>query len=471
MIDRLNIPVYRNLAQIPENSRIALYGKGRFGDIIFQLLSILRKDIEVVFWIDSFTAGEHSGLEVVLPQALCYEKQNACDIILITSNYVDQILENLASLTGESWEKTVAIANEKLIFKTLMLEHLTLPGYPIYNSIFIELSSQWCMSHELYGNHALAREPRQLTFSCFKMLVDQVVSNHLTRMVALHGTLVWPYLFDAIQYCKKYDLKVKYFTNGLMLTPHIMEHMKESGVDYLTLGISLVSEKDFSKRHSGKDITRSSYISNLLQCIQYHHIKALPFQLNICFLEPYNQGQAEQDRQGAVREEMVRALLNSIKQLLPANRISDQFDMDDLLSDWMHGHRCREEEAVSIAENLNIGIYRQDPVPFHTNISSQPCGCGVPIQAWGGLESPVVPVELCEKLKTPQIMCDGSVIPCFCFYPFLYDEFKKLLIGQVSQGSQLAAVLRNQHSQGLLNTFKNRTTAPLSCDMCIKGII
>ncbi len=92
-----------SLDELPQGSRVCLYGSGRFGLTVNELIHHRRPDIVVPCFINSFKDGEEAGLPVVrlerFPTAgIAYTH------IVITSSAQDEIQTNLAryGLTGLS---------------------------------------------------------------------------------------------------------------------------------------------------------------------------------------------------------------------------------------------------------------------------------------------------------------------------------------------------------------------------------
>lgn len=83
-----------HLNQIPQNSRLALYGCGGLSDFFEEIISRYRHDITIICYMDTFNSGVKNSLPIVKidnidTTALCY------DHIIVTSIYWQEISQTL----------------------------------------------------------------------------------------------------------------------------------------------------------------------------------------------------------------------------------------------------------------------------------------------------------------------------------------------------------------------------------------
>jgi len=99
-----------SLDELPQGSRVCLYGSGRFGLTVNDLIHHRRPDIDVLCFIDSFQDGEAAGLPVIRLERFSSEGL-VYTHILITSSAQEQIQSNLAryDLTGQTTAGLAAI--------------------------------------------------------------------------------------------------------------------------------------------------------------------------------------------------------------------------------------------------------------------------------------------------------------------------------------------------------------------------
>jgi CDP-glycerol glycerophosphotransferase len=89
--------IIKDVNEIPENSRVFIYGAGVAGKSLFFYISRLREDIKVLGFIDSFKSGKYSGVKIYkFENFLKRFKRDDFDFILIASMFHDEISENLS---------------------------------------------------------------------------------------------------------------------------------------------------------------------------------------------------------------------------------------------------------------------------------------------------------------------------------------------------------------------------------------
>ncbi len=85
----------RSFSEIPDNSKIVLYGCGEEGFIVRKLISIHKKNVEVLNYIDDYKTGTNDGIEIVSSNTF-FERKIDYDFIIITStNGLSNIKERL----------------------------------------------------------------------------------------------------------------------------------------------------------------------------------------------------------------------------------------------------------------------------------------------------------------------------------------------------------------------------------------
>ncbi|MBF0553293.1 MAG: class I SAM-dependent methyltransferase [Nitrospirae bacterium] len=83
-----------SLDALPQNARICLYGSGVFGQHIKTTITSRRKDIKILYFVDTFEEGQKDGVRVLNVKELKSHMQDF-DIVLITSMYSEEIVEVL----------------------------------------------------------------------------------------------------------------------------------------------------------------------------------------------------------------------------------------------------------------------------------------------------------------------------------------------------------------------------------------
>ena len=96
------------LEKVATGSRVAVYGSGRSGKIIADLISHQRKDLDLRFFIDSFKSGELNGLPVYKREDLGLYI-DSIDYIIVASSSWSEIKRNLEQ---EGIDKYIIVKKE-----------------------------------------------------------------------------------------------------------------------------------------------------------------------------------------------------------------------------------------------------------------------------------------------------------------------------------------------------------------------
>ena len=86
--------ILMSLHDVPHGAKICIYGTGRFGRDVRKFLELHRKDIKLVSYIDNVDHEEVDGIKVINIKDFKMGSLE-CDLILIASSSMDEIIDNL----------------------------------------------------------------------------------------------------------------------------------------------------------------------------------------------------------------------------------------------------------------------------------------------------------------------------------------------------------------------------------------
>ena len=109
-----------SLDDLPQGLRVCLYGAGETGNCFKKILDEKRKDVCVVYFIDSFRSGEENGTKVINIRDIAQYK-NDFDCIIVTSVFWNQIENMLKQLEIDNYY----ILSNYLLFLTSQLKDLS----------------------------------------------------------------------------------------------------------------------------------------------------------------------------------------------------------------------------------------------------------------------------------------------------------------------------------------------------------
>ena len=90
-----------DLAQLPENARVGIYGAGGRGARVLRAIRAFRSDVQVPFFVDTFTKGTHEGLPILGPQEF-ERRRHELDLIIVASMAEYKIVMYLLSVGVEN---------------------------------------------------------------------------------------------------------------------------------------------------------------------------------------------------------------------------------------------------------------------------------------------------------------------------------------------------------------------------------
>jgi SAM-dependent methyltransferase len=104
--------VITSLQDIPQNAVIAIYGCGQGGRAFRRRLRKKRRDVKVLFFLDSFNTGKIDGLKILQPQVL-KDEEPACDLICIASIAWYEIKSHLQKMGIDNYKVVCSDLFEK----------------------------------------------------------------------------------------------------------------------------------------------------------------------------------------------------------------------------------------------------------------------------------------------------------------------------------------------------------------------
>ena len=90
-----DVKVFYCLNEMPQDSRVCLYGTGHYGMALYELLKTKRPDIRVIRFIDSFKKGLLYNVAIIGPDNLQAIEDEYDYIIIASDGYRDELKRNL----------------------------------------------------------------------------------------------------------------------------------------------------------------------------------------------------------------------------------------------------------------------------------------------------------------------------------------------------------------------------------------
>ncbi|MBN1221955.1 MAG: radical SAM protein [Candidatus Aminicenantes bacterium] len=156
----------------------------------------------------------------------------------------------------------------KFRFNESHLDSFNTPG--VLNLMFLDLTNQ-CNLRCLYcfNNRILELSPSHMELELLeKVLQSKVTRNAKNWFISGGEPLCYPYLYEAFALLRNYGHRPKIATNGIALTPDVVEKWVSFGVQSVQLSIDTLNPSVFVKLNRGTEKNHRKVIENLRYAVQ-----------------------------------------------------------------------------------------------------------------------------------------------------------------------------------------------------------
>jgi MoaA/NifB/PqqE/SkfB family radical SAM enzyme len=140
---------------------------------------------------------------------------------------------------------------------------------PKVERFYIEVTNACNFNCDFCPSTVSKRNPQHMDFSLFKKIVDEISDEGITDTLAYYlmgEPLLYPQIFEAIEYAKERGLKVEITTNGSLLTDAVIEELVNRELDILVISVVTVNDKEHKFRNSR--ITFENYYRRILRSVK-----------------------------------------------------------------------------------------------------------------------------------------------------------------------------------------------------------
>lgn len=314
-----------------------------------------------------------------------------------------------------------------------------------YRNINIELTNACTFSCTFCPNGIMARKKEMLDFNLVKKLIDEISEMRLAPLInyyVMGEPLLYPKLFEVIEYTKSKGIKVKINTNGTLLDETGCGRLLDAGPDeiyvsFLTPAAELFNTRNCEIKNLLFETWYNQILSLLKKKIQNKHNNS---EIHVLFLKYSGLLKMNTLKIPHLKEKICANLKSLFKEIGTAE--NNKF-MKFIFS---NGLIQRYSTSFKIAD----GIYF-DVIKFHNwaNINENRI-----YKAWFGS---------CEAFrKTCAILSNGGVSLCCA------DYNGDLIIGNVYKES-LNDILYSKRVRNIINSFKANKLPFEKCKICRGG--
>lgn len=332
----------------------------------------------------------------------------------------------------------------------------------MFNTIIVELTNFCNMSCDFCAKKASSRNYKNMDWSFFCDIIDEIADKKLARYIQLAGigeSLLYPKLFDAIEYCNNKGLVPRLITNGLTLTTELYRQMISCGLKDLYISLHNLTTESFAHRGAKSKRFEKFYL-HIMECLDYHLRNKNTSKLTIAllFLNPHWIESALWDLP-AIKYDTVnsRTLLTrffrDIEFILARNGIKCNVNID-LVFQTVEKLSIFNPVNLCILNNVTLNIVPLNSQLFNTRFA---------LAGKYSQEYKLVRKQhgKCQHLCDPMILSDGSFIPC-CL-----DGLEELVMGKVTNETSIMDILNSDRYQGLVAGFRANNVIYSVCQECM----
>jgi len=292
------------------------------------------------------------------------------------------------------------------------------------------------------------RRQRHMDFAVYTRAVDEIAGEDLARRIGLHvlgEPMLYPRLFDAIEYAKSRGLAVELTTNGSLLDGDALRRLAELKLD--RLAISLVTCSAAEHLHRRAPLGFERYRARVLGAVSRLHALRPATRIEIGLISSWSRRYFTVDDQFALNEDRRRY----------RERLAG-------LVARLRGACGREVDPTRICKRLRrLDVHRDTILEL---------GEGIEVflrtfADWGNAltDRRIHPSRFgyCSAaIRTTSVLSNGDVTPCAA------DHEGRGCLGNLKTSS-LADMLRGPAAQEMLSGFARYRVVRPQCQRCLGG--
>ncbi len=419
---------YRSVAELPTGAVLAIWGSGGQGRDVLELLRAHRPDISVACFLDSFTPGQAAGLPVLVPGQGDLPQ---FDLILVASHYKDQILESMdpalrakAAPVARSFVRDLRFARGEVAFRSTILVELT----------------QSCIMACDFCTHRIRPASTLMRYELYESIIEQISQERLAGAVELSGLgepLLYKRIYDAVELAGSKGLHPCFLTNGILLTPEVMERLNRLGLYRLFVSLQTLSKRSYAHRGVKTGMTYDEYIDQICAVIEAHVAGRYKTKLffKVLYAKPEWEISQIWDLPGIVAdtveaEAVFARFRERLEGIAQRQGVALNLPMEAFLDgvDTLDESGYNSVELVDVFPNIEIHLTNLHPV-FHTDMLRLNAERADQFD----YVLPQGPTAMdCYLTELPYITATGDVFPCpsNLFDP---DDFAEMVLGNVNE--------------------------------------
>jgi len=158
-------------------------------------------------------------------------------------------------------------------------------GFPRVKKLYIEVTNYCNFSCDFCPLTYSSRERRHIEFSQFTRIIDEVSRLGMTDTVGFHVVgepMMYPQIFQAIQYASENGFQTELTTNGSLLTEEKTKKLGDIGLNRLTISLQRFGDANHAGRHAAQSFDR--YYARILESIRIFAKADFPTEVLVLYM-------------------------------------------------------------------------------------------------------------------------------------------------------------------------------------------
>lgn len=202
------------------------------------------------------------------------------------------------------------------------------------------------------------REKRHMDFSLFKKGINDIVKDEITGTIAYHilgEPLLYPNIFEALEYVKIKGLRNDLTTNGSLLTEDRVKRIVEGSlIDKLNISVETISEKEHEARDS--NISFEKYYGGILEAVRYIKKSGSKTNIELCLMNTFSKKYFDIDKDMGVIVEKNAFKRKLIPFIIDIYKAIDKKVTYNTVETLMNGINLQRPGLIRIDDNITVYV-------------------------------------------------------------------------------------------------------------------
>jgi sulfatase maturation enzyme AslB (radical SAM superfamily) len=185
--------------------------------------------------------------------------------------------------------------------------------------VYFEVTNFCNFRCDFCPTNASRRKSQHMDFALFAKGIDDIARSGVAETVGFHvlgEPLLYPRLFDALDYAKARGLRTEINTNGSLLTEERVKRLVETGLDTLSISVQIIDEKAHACR--GTSLPFDRYYRGVLEAVRLVKDSGCDTDVVLCAMDTSTKRYFDIDQpmrmngsRGAFRQKLSRLILDT----------------------------------------------------------------------------------------------------------------------------------------------------------------